>query len=137
MCEAVRYYVENELLSVSISQVSAKLPVLLRDGTISLLPWGRRKDQQGKLPVGGTADIDTIYSGRWDKYFPTPVKIPYAAYMLRDFEERIKWYENLVPKTTYIQGLVAKEGNERRVYIVTRQSTVDIADFHDRMPRLI
>lgn len=137
MCEAVRYFLEGELLSVTYSQASAKLPVLLRDGTITLLPWGRRKTQGGLLPVGGVIHIDVIYSGRWDKYFPKPIKIPYTAYMLRDFEGRLKWYENLVPKTNFIQGLLAKEGNERRVYIVTREPTIDIADFHDRMPKLV
>jgi hypothetical protein len=44
----------------------AKLPILMRDGNISLMEWGRRKEQEGNLPLGGWARLDSIDAGRWE-----------------------------------------------------------------------
>lgn len=137
MCEAVRYLFGEDLMSVAFSSSGAKLPVLLKDGSIRLLPWGRRSSQKGNLPLGGCASLDSIYAGKWDKYFPQSVKIPYTAFMQRDFEGRAKWYENLVTKINFIQGLVAKEGNEKRIYIVMTEPDIDVTEFHDRWPRIL
>jgi hypothetical protein len=49
----------------------------MKDGNISLLPWGRRKEQEGNLPLGGWARLDSINA----------VKIAVEAFM-----EKSHWF---------------------------------------------
>jgi hypothetical protein len=111
------------------------LPILKRDGEIMLMRWGRREKQEGQLPITGWARLDSIYAGRWDKYFPIPVRIPVLRFMEKNYEGVSKWY-GLIPSNC-IQGLVAREGNEMRVYVVTVEPELSDRDYHDRMRRLI
>lgn len=113
----------------------AALPVLKQDGQIILLPWGRRKKQTGQLPVTGWARIESIYSGKWDCFFPTPVKIPALSFMEKDFEGASHWYD--LQRGQFIQGLVAKVGNERRVYVVTLEPELEMVEIHSRWPRVV
>jgi hypothetical protein len=54
--------------------------------------------------------------------------------MKTDYEGRVHWYE--VTRGQWIQGLLAHENNEYRVYIVTIiPELLDIC--HDRWPRII
>ena len=55
--------------------------------------------------------------------------------MEKDFEGRNRWYD-LLPSSC-IQGLVAKDGNETRVYVVTVDPDISEKDYHDRAPRII
>ena len=106
----------------------------LRWGLRQLLPWGRRRDQKGELPLGGWARLDAIYAGRWDRWFPIPVKLPIRQFMEKDLEGRSHWYD--LTRGQWIQGLVARNGHEQRVYVVTVEP--ELADaVHDRWPRLI
>jgi hypothetical protein len=133
MCESIYYH----HLGTDIRQVfpnpTAVLPVKLKRGAI-LLPWGRRQTQAGVLPLGGWARLDSIHAGRWDRFFPKSVKLPVASFMQRDIEGREHWYELI--KGQYIQGLVAREGQERRVYIVTITPEAEDA-IHERWPRIV
>jgi hypothetical protein len=70
-------YLTSRILYVSLTSIttlSPMLPVLKKDGSIELLPWGRRQKQPGFLPVTGWAKIESIYGGVWERYFPKPVK---------------------------------------------------------------
>jgi len=51
MCGGVRYTIKNETLRVFFPNPNAKLPIVMRDGNVSLVPWGRRKEQDGELPL--------------------------------------------------------------------------------------
>lgn len=113
----------------------SQLPVLMRDGNVTLLPWGRRHEQKGSLPIGGWARLDSIYAGRWDKYFPKPVKLPVLRYMEKDYTGKSHWYDLM--DRQFIQGLLAKDGNELRVYVVTCEANIVDRDFHDRTPRVM
>lgn len=137
MPEAIRYLAGDNVLTITYLTSDAQLPVRLRNGQYKLLPWGRRHDELGNLPFGPHASLHQVYSGWWDKFFPHPVKIPYLAFMEQDFEGRTKWYENGLKSSHYIQGLIAKDRNELRVYIVTEKPETEIQPFHDRWPRII
>ncbi len=117
MCIGVDYDYRGESFRVRFTHPKATLPVRTRTGEYTLLPWGRRKFQQGVLPFGGCAQLDSIYAGRWDKWFPVPVKIRVQRFMERDMEGHTHWFD--LPKGKWIQGLVARERYERRVYVVT------------------
>jgi len=75
MCGGVRYNINQESVRVYFPNPQAQLPVIMKDGNISLLPWGRRKEQEGKLPLGGWARLDSIYAGKWNSVQPQPVKM--------------------------------------------------------------
>ncbi len=135
MCGGAHFQYGEEYMRMYFPNPKAMLPVLKKDGSIELLPWGRRQKQPGFLPIGGWARIESIYGGVWERYFPKPVKIPVLSFMEKDFEGHSHWYD--LQKGQYIQGLVAKEGNERRVYVVTLEPEPEDAQIHSRWPRVV
>ncbi|MES9898908.1 MAG: hypothetical protein ABW148_07785 [Sedimenticola sp.] len=134
MCGGVYYLIEGQEVRTYFPNPKACLPVRKRVGGIELLPWGRRKSQAGKLPLGGWARLESIYEGRWDRWFPTPVKLNISQFMEKDIEGGSHWYD-LTPGK-WVQGLVAHWDNERRVYVVTITPEREDA-VHDRWPRIM
>lgn len=137
MCDAIRYWWGKELASVQFTIRRASLPVRMKEGKFQLRPWGRRKGEPGKLPFGGTVKQEAVHAGMWDRFMPLPVKIPYQAYMIRNFEGRETWHDNVWGPTHYIQGLLAREGNEHRVYIITIEPDVIDSEFVSVMPKMV
>ena len=133
MCGGILYLNLGKLVRVYFPNPKATLPVRTKSGESILLPWGRRKEQRGVLPLGGWARLDSIYAGRWDKWFPKPVKCPIASFMEKDIEGQSHWYD--LNSDQYIQGLVAHSGNEQRIYIVTISPEQEDA-IHNRWPRV-
>ena len=134
MCGGVYYSANGEDTRVYFPNPEAQLPVRTRTGEIRLLAWGRRNKQAGKLPLGGWARLDSIYAGRWDRWFPVPVKIPVKCFMEKDIEDHSRWYD--LTRGQWIQGLVARDRHERRIYIVTL--IPELADaIHGRWPRIM
>lgn len=134
MCGGV-YYTHNEQdVRVYFPNPKAMLPVRQKTGEIILLPWGRRQDQNGALPLGGWARLDAIYAGRWDRWFPKAVKLNIKSFMEKDIESHSHWFD--LTQGQWIQGLVAREGSEQRVYVVT--ITPEMSDaVHERWPRVV
>ena len=135
MCGGVRYTIKNETLRLYFPNPQAKLPVLMRDGNISLLPWGRRKDQEGNLPLGGWARLDSINASKWEYVRPTPVKIKVDAFMEKDHNKESCWFD--MREGTYLQGLYAQLNDENRIYVVTVEPDEITKQIHDRWPRII
>ncbi len=135
MCDGVYFEYQGNILRMYFPNSKAMLPVQKKDGSLILMPWGRRQKQSGLLPMGGWARLDSIYSGRWDKYFPKPLKIPALSFMEKDFEGQSHWYD--LNKGQYLQGLLARENNEQRIYIVTIEPELEDANIHSRWPRVI
>lgn len=135
MCGGAYFQHGDETRRMFFPNPNAVLPVLKKDGSQILMPWGRRQDQPGKLPMGGWAKIESIYAGVWDKYFAKPVKIPVLAFMEKDLAGRSHWYD--LQKGQFIQGLIARDGNERRLYVVTIEPEPDDMLIHSRWPRVI
>jgi hypothetical protein len=118
MCHQVIFEYQNLSRKVSFASPNARLPVLTKQKEIKFMPWGRKKHQPGKLPLGGLALLESIYEGEWDRFFPKPVKLPIKSFCIRDFEDKPHWYHLSADK--WIQGIIARENNEEvRVYIVT------------------
>ena len=134
MCGGVYYTANGQDTRVWFPNPKAQLPVAMRNGDIHLLPWGRRHEQAGRLPLGGWARLDSIYAGRWDRWFTVPVKLPVKSFMEKDFEGHSHWYD--LTRGQWIQGLVARCRHERRIYVVTIEP--ELADaVHDRWPRIM
>ena len=134
MPEGVMYHYKNLVETVYFSNPKAVLPVRLANGQIKLLAWGRRQIQPGELPLGGWARLQGIYQGRWDIYIPKPVRLPIIKFMEKDFEGHTHWYD--VTPGHWVQGLVAIEGCEIRVYIVTITPELH-STCHERWPRIM
>lgn len=134
MCGGVYYSFNGQDIRVYFPNPRAQLPVRRKDGEIVLLPWGRRKEQAGVLPLGGWARLDSIHAGRWDKWFPVPVKFVIKSFMEKDVEGASHWYD--LTQGKWIQGLVARNDHEQRVYVVTVEPQRDDA-VHDRWPRIM
>lgn len=134
MCDAVYFSHQGQETRIFFVNPRASLPVRGRGGEHLLLPWGRRRQQIGKLPLGGWARLDAIYAGRWDRWFPVPVKLPLLGFMEKDMEGRSHWYE--LTRGQCIQGLVARDKHERRVYVVTIVPEREDA-MHLRWPKLL
>lgn len=136
MCGGVRYTHNGSEYTVYFPQPGAELPVRLHGGDTALLTWGRRDQEPGALPPGGWARLESIKQGRWDRYFPIPVRLILIAFMEKNRQGRTHWYP--LVSGTFVQGLVATEGEERRVYVVTIQPTLpDQAVIHERWPRIV
>jgi len=134
MSGGVYYTVNGQDVRVYFPNPGACLPVRTRAGTPGLLPWGRRHEQAGHLPLGGWARLDSIYAGRWDRWFPVPVKLSVKSFMEKDFEGHSHWYD--LTRGQWIQGLVARDRHERRVYVVTVEP--ELPDMiHGRWPRIL
>ena len=134
MCGGVLYSHKGQEGRIFFPNPKATLPVKTREGNIQLLPWGRRQHQIGKLPLGGWARLESIYAGRWDRWFPKPVKLQVMSFMEKDIEGRSHWYE--MTKGQWIQGLIARIHYEQRLYVVTIEPEMEDA-VHDRWPRIL
>jgi hypothetical protein len=134
MCSGICYSHDGQLVRIYFPNPKAQLPVITKSGSLRYLPWGRRQGQEGKLPLGGWARLDSIYAGRWDRWFPKSVKIPISSFMEKDIEGQSHWFDLI--QGQWVQGLVAREGNEQRVYIVTVTPELSEA-VHERWPRII
>ncbi len=134
MCGGVYYTCQGQDIRVYFPNPKAMLPVRKRSGENELLPWGRRKVQSGKLPLGGWARLDAIYAGRWDYWRPVPVKLMVKSFMEKDIENNSHWYD--LVSGQWIQGLVARDGYERRIYVVTVEPEM-VDAIHNRWPRIM
>jgi hypothetical protein len=134
MCGGVYYMIDGQEVRTYFPNPKACLPVKKKDGGLELLPWGRRKQQAGHLPLGGWARLDSIYAGRWDKWMPTPVKLSISQFMEKDIEGNSHWFD--ITGGKWIQGLVARERHEQRVYVVTVEPQ-DEESVHERWPRIL
>lgn len=135
MCGGVRYIIQKQTLKVYFPNPYAQLPLLMKGGNTALLPWGRRKEQEGHLPLGGWARLDSIHSGKWDSVHPVPVKIAVDAFMEKDRSKESHWFD--LEEGQFIQGLVAQYNNERRIYVVTVEPDLEHASIHERWPRIV
>ena len=135
MCGGVRYTIKKEIVRVFFPNPNAKLPIIMRDGNVSLLPWGRRKEQTGNLPLGGWARLESIDAGKWDYLRPRPVKIAVDAFMEKDHNKDSHWCD--MESGTFIQGLYAFKNNEARIYVVTVEPDPLKKQIHDRWPRIV
>jgi len=134
MCGGAYYSFDGQEVRVYFPNPKAMLPVQRKHGGVVLMPWGRRREQRGVLPLGGWARLESIYAGRWDRWFPLPVKLPIKSFMEKDIEGHTRWYD--LTKGKWIQGLVARIEQEQRVYVVTIEPQSDEA-VHDRWPRVL
>lgn len=136
MCGGVeiagRYTNTGQPVRVYFPNPKAALPVLLADGIVEWVAWGRRREQPGKLPATGWARVDSITAGKWARYQPREVCIPAERFMEKDPARQSHWFD-LKPGQA-IEGLLLEAPEERRVYVVTSDPPAGLEWVHDRWP---
>ena len=135
MCHRAHYLHDGREHRVAFAEAAARLPVRTRGGGTRLVAWGRRRQQEGTLPLGGWARLEAVTAGRWDRWFPRPVRIPLQGFTELDVEGREHVYE--LVRGQCVQGLLACDaGRLLRVYIITVEPEIEDA-IHARWPRVI
>jgi hypothetical protein len=134
MCEAIIYPMSGKIGKIYFSHSNAKLPVKCLNGEVEFITWGRREHEAGSLPIGGWANHKALRQGRWDKFFPINVKILAHEFMLKDLSTGLSnWYS--LNDTQFIHGIIARDGQEQRLYIVTIQR--ELSSFDGAWPRIL
>ena len=132
MCSAVE--VGDQI--IGFAGDAARLPVLLRSGGTLWLPWGEPYGRErGAWVPGPCARLDSIHSGKWDRFRPVAVKIAVERYMERNARNAPYWAR--LRAGEYLQGLVATVGDEKRVYVVTVETPAPYRHVSERWPRIL
>lgn len=131
---AVKYPHLGRDIRVHFAVPGVCLPVRTRSGGVQLVTWGRREGEPGEFPLGCCARLEAIQAGEWDYWFPIPVQLPLTQLLERNSQGRGVWSCPLV-RGHRVQGLVARDGLEQRVYVVTIPAP-DLPDV-ERVPRVI
>ncbi len=134
MCGGVEFTFNDEIIRSFFPNPEARLPVKNKSGNLVLIPWGHRKKQPGIFPMGGWARLESIKTGVWKKYQPTPVKISVDRFMEKEKNGTSHWFD--LDASTFIQGLVIQKKSETRVYVVT-VTPPDENAIHHRWPRIL
>ena len=134
MSSGVLYTIEEQDRRIYFHNPLATLPVITKRDNIIMIPWGRRKKQKGMLPLGGWARLEGIYKGQWDRWLPKSVKIPVKSFMEKSHDGSNHWFD--LVKGQCLQGLVASNKYEQRVYVVTIEPEQEYAWYY-RWPRII
>lgn len=135
MCGGAEFLVKNEIVKVFFPNPKATLPVVMKNGEPELIPWGRRQDQPGSLPLGGWARLDSIRAGKWNYLNPKPVKLAIHSFMEKDKDKNSHWFD--LQEHEFLQGLFVFNQQEQRVYVVTTEAPEETRDIHLRWPRII
>lgn len=120
---------------ITFGESAPALPVMLRSGEVLWLRWGERHGIASPWVAGPCARLDSIRSGKWDRFRPVPVKLPVQRYMERNASNKPYWAK--LQPGEYVQGLVATIGEEQRVYVVTDETPPAYRHVSDRWPRII
>jgi hypothetical protein len=134
MCGGTLYEHEGREVRTFFPMPHARLPVARRAGGSTLVTWGRRREEGGTLPLGGWARLESIREGRWDRWQPRPVRLSLQAFMEKDVEGQSHWFP--LTEGQWVQGLLARRGEELRVYVVTITPQLPDA-VHERWPRIV
>jgi hypothetical protein len=134
MCGGILYEYEGQEIRGFFPVPGIRLPVVRRGGGTALITWGRRQGEEGNLPLGGWARLESIKSGRWDRWQPRPVRLPLSAFMEKDIQGKSHWFS--VTRGQWVQGLLARQGAELRGYVVTITPEMPNA-VHERWPRIV
>lgn len=121
--------------TITFANPNAKIPVKTKGEHRIFLPWGRRCNERGELPIGSHIHLAHIHAGVWDRFFPVPVKcVDISHFRLVDLYGVGHWFT--LPGGKWIQGLVARAKTEQRVYLVSLAYDLDQRPF-DYWPRIL
>lgn len=117
MCLALCHPADKRIIITHFTDINARVPIKTEANLQHFLTWGRRLNEKGQLPLGGWISQALKQKKLFNQYFPKYVKIMASKFMDADVEGRCRWFD--VTDGHYLQGVVLREKEERRVYIMT------------------
>jgi hypothetical protein len=145
MCVGIEYVRAGERVSVYFDTPGAELPVRTRGGVVQFLPWGARRETYLtddntpgyllKFPIGGWASLESIRNNEWRPFEPQPVRIAASRFVQLDAMLGPCYFE--LERGEFIQGLLARITEYRRVYVVTVPAPAEHADKWREWPRIV
>ena len=126
MCSGIEYQGRMHLWQDS----DVRLPVQMRDGSVSWVKWGERHGIQSPC-----ARLESVKELKWARFQPRAVKIPVDRYMERDIRSKPYWVKT--DEGSVLQGLLATWGDEQRVYVVTIETPPEFQHVQPRWPRVL
>ena len=124
---------DGTLFKVYFPIPMVRIPFVTKEGQLLEGIWGRRnKDefQNENIPVSGWARIESLKSGKWDKYNPEKVYIPAKSYMEKDHERNSHWFD--VDEKTNLIGIKLTTKEHNIIYMATRPTPKEFSHIHDR-----
>lgn len=131
MCSGIEYQSQMYLWQNS----DVRLPVQMRDGSVSWIKWGERHGIRSPFFQGPCARLESVKAQKWARFHPRAVKIPMERYMERDIRAKPYWVK--ADEGSFLQGLLARWGNEHRVYVVTTETPAEFQHIQPRWPRVV
>jgi len=113
----------------------AALPVANSNGSIEWVKWGRRNEEQAPFVQGGWARLDSIESGKWERYSPQHVKLAVQSFMEKDAAKISHWID--IPHGQAIEALIVEFDDDKRLYVVTEDTPAEYSWVHDRWPKIV
>lgn len=116
MCDAFRFPSPGAPALIEFDNAGVPiLPVERQDRRNEQLLWGRRTGEKGALPLGACVGHKLLEAGTWDGYRPQPVRIRPVSF--RTAGVKSGWHD--LVGSYWILGVLASQGDEERVYVVT------------------
>jgi hypothetical protein len=124
MCQAIRFTINDHLITVKLTDSNPCVPVIMRSGNIMLMPWGNPSGLIPLFPPGGTLHRDHVIQGKWKAFEPKPIKILCQSYMLTDSSGNECWINCTDKNQLGIKGATATVWKSERAYILIRQPEI-------------
>lgn len=153
MIRALRYFIEGRQIISYFGRDADLIPVLLRNGQVTLARWSMRELHRimvahGKLekdfPMGGSVSVNRVRQGLFDEFKPRPVKVRAMDWMIYMDDSRKAdphWFP--VPNGMAIQGMLVNVELESEktpytlVWLVTERASGYYSRWTDTIPRFV
>lgn len=128
MCHSVEvsglYTVEGSRQLIHYPDADAALPIHDPVRGVVWIPWGRRSQEHGELPVTGWLQgVGELPEG-WSRFSPATVLARVARFMEMTRDGEPHWFD--VEDGKSLQCVLLRHEQEQRVYVVTTEAPDDL-----------
>ncbi|MBN46283.1 MULTISPECIES: hypothetical protein [unclassified Methylophaga] len=122
MCQAIRFTIHNQSITVNFTDPNPCVPILMRNGNLQIMPWGNPSEIHSFYPPGATIHIDELRMNKFRHHHPRSVSISCNAYMLIDEKNQHRWFELDGKSQQGLKAVTATVIDKDRIYILMRTS---------------
>lgn len=120
MCQAIRFTIHNQSITVNFADPNPCVPILMRNGNLQIAPWGNPSKIHSFFPPGSTVHINDLRLNKLRHHQPRTVAIICDAYMLLDENNNENWFELDGKSKHGLKATTATVNDKDRVYVVVR-----------------
>lgn len=122
MCQAIRFTIHNQSITVNFADPNPCVPVLMRNGNLQIIPWGNPSKIHSFFPPGSTVHINDLRLDKLRYFHPRAVSILCQAYMLLDENNHERWFDLETQNKHGLKAITTRVNDKDRVYIVVRSA---------------